>query len=143
MLRSWRIFFGQRQRQSRYCFKTTLMTEAFTPLDQAGREELRQIASDSYARGDLAEAIDIQRKVLASGPADADDTLVLALMLFAARDVPAAMSVLRDGIEHFPNVPALHENLAVCLVTSGEFAASVASCRQAFCPWISASFKRA
>ena len=47
------------------------------------------------------------------------DTLFLALLLFAARDLPAAIGALNDGIAHFPDDPSLHENLAVCLVTSG------------------------
>ena len=100
-------------------------------LDAAAREGLRQIARDSYGRGDLDEALDVQRKLLASGPALADDTLFLALMLFATRDLPAGIDVLRDSISHFPDNPALHENLAVCLVTAGRFAESVAACREA------------
>src|ERR1700676_905444 len=84
-------------------------------LDTAAHDELRQIARDSYARGDLTEAIDLQRKVLASGPLAAEDALFLTLMLFAARDLPAAIRVLRDSLTRFPDHPALHENLAVCL----------------------------
>ena len=100
-------------------------------LDATAREELRQIARDSYGRGDLNEALDMQRKLLASGPPVADDTLFLALMLFATRDPTAAIDVLREGIGHFPDNPAMHENLAVCLITSGQLAESVAACRQA------------
>ena len=100
-------------------------------LDPAAREELRQIARDCHGRGDLAEALDIQRKVLASGPPAVADTLFLALLLFAARDLPAAIGALNDGIAHFPDDPSLHENLAVCLVTSGRLTASVAACREA------------
>ena len=100
-------------------------------LDTGARDELRQIARDCYARGDLTEAINVQRKVLASGPPVADDALFLALTLFAARDVPAGIAVLRDSLTHFPNPPALHENLAVCLVTTGKFEAAAAACRQA------------
>ena len=59
-------------------------------LDAAAHDELRQIARDSYARGDLAEALDLQLKVIAAGPADADDALFLALMLFATRDLAGA-----------------------------------------------------
>ncbi len=103
----------------------------FTDLDATARDELRQMARDSYARGDLPEAINLQLKLQASGPPVAGDALFLALMLFAARDLPAAVGVLRDSLLHFPDDPALHENLGVCLVTSGEFEASVASSRQA------------
>jgi hypothetical protein len=105
--------------------------EAPIGLDPAARDELRQIARDSYARGDLTEAIDLQHKVIASGPPDVDDALLLALMLFATRDLSGGIGVLRDSLSHFPNNPALHENLAVCLLTEGQFEASVAACRQA------------
>jgi tetratricopeptide (TPR) repeat protein len=57
--------------------------------------------------------------------------LFLALMLFARRDLPAAIGVLRDSLVHFPNNPALHENLGVCLATTGQFDAAVAACRRA------------
>jgi hypothetical protein len=103
----------------------------FSPVDEAARDELRQIASDSYARGDLAEAIDVQRKILASGPPDANDTLFLALLLFAIQDLPRGIAVLRDAITHFPNEPALHENLAVFLLTAGEAGAAAEACRAA------------
>jgi tetratricopeptide (TPR) repeat protein len=101
------------------------------PLDAAAHDELRQIARDSYARGDLTEAIDVQLKVIAAGPPAAHDALFLALMLFATRDLPGGISVLRASLLQFPDDPALHENLAVCLVTSGEFEEAVAACRQA------------
>lgn len=89
------------------------------------------MARESHARGDLDEAIDLQRKVMASGPPVADDALFLALMLFATRALPAAIGVLRDSLGHFPDNPALHENLAVCLLTAGQFDAAVSACRQA------------
>jgi hypothetical protein len=100
-------------------------------LDAVALEELRQIARDCYGRGDLDEAMDVQRKLLACGPPAATDILFLALMLFAARDLAAGIGVLRDGLVHFPDDPALHENLAVCLIMTGELAESVASCRRA------------
>jgi tetratricopeptide (TPR) repeat protein len=100
-------------------------------LDTAAHDELRQIARDSYARGDLAEAIDLQLKVLAAGPPAANDALFLALMLFASRDLVGGIKVLRDSLVQFPDNPALHENLAVCLVTSGQLEEAVAACRPA------------
>jgi hypothetical protein len=100
-------------------------------LDDSARDELRQIAHDSYARGDLAEAIDLQHKVRASGPPASEDAQFLALMLFATRDLPGGILVLRDAIAQFPGDPALHENLAVFLLTSGELDASVTTCHQA------------
>jgi hypothetical protein len=100
-------------------------------LDSAARDELRQIAHDSYARGDLTEAIDLQLKVLACGPPSAEDSLFLALMLFAARDLPAGIGVLRDSLMHFPNHPALWENLGVCLLTAAQPDEAVEACRRA------------
>jgi hypothetical protein len=107
------------------------MEDRFPPLDDAARDELRQIARESHGRGDLAEAIDVQRKVLATGPRLAEDGLFLALLLFASRDMPAAIRVLRDYLTDFPENPALHENLAVCLVSSGQFEAAVDACGRA------------
>jgi tetratricopeptide (TPR) repeat protein len=103
----------------------------FTDLDAAALDELRQIARDSYARGDLAEAIDVQRKVLTAGPPTSDDSQFLALMLFAARNLMAGIAVLSESLAHFPDDPSLHENLGVFLLASREPAAAVASCRQA------------
>lgn len=100
-------------------------------LDAAAHDELRQIARDSYARGDLTEAINLQLKVVAAGPPTVNDALFLALMLFATRDLAGGIKVLRDSLADFPDNPALHENLAVCLVTAGEFDAAIAACRQA------------
>jgi len=107
------------------------MEGRFPPLDDDARDELRQIARESHGRGDLVEAIDVQRKVLASGPRLAEDGLFLALLLFASRDVPGAIRILRDCLTDSPEHPALHENLAVCLVSSGQFEAAVDACRRA------------
>jgi tetratricopeptide (TPR) repeat protein len=103
----------------------------FAPLDAVARDELRRIARDAHRRGDLAEAIDVQFKVMSAGPPAADDALFLALLLFAARDNAGALRVLHDSLEHFPDHPALHENLAVCLVTTGQPEAAVDACRRA------------
>jgi len=100
-------------------------------LDVEALRDLRKMARDSYARGDLNEATDLQRKVIASSPPNADDALFMALMLFATRDVPAVIAVLRDSLTHFPDNPALHENLGVCLLTEGHPADAVDACRQA------------
>jgi tetratricopeptide (TPR) repeat protein len=110
---------------------TAGVNQTAAALDTAAHDELRQIARDSYARGDLTEAIDLQFKVLAAGPPAANDALFLALMLFATRDLTGGINVLRDSLVQFPDNPALHENLAVCLVTSGQFEEAVAACHQA------------
>jgi hypothetical protein len=108
-----------------------LHAEPRDELHAEARDELRRIARDCYGRGDLAEALDIQRKVLASGAPAAHDALFLALMLYADRDFRAAIEVLRSSLKHFPHDPALHENLAVCLLSTCQLDAAVASCRQA------------
>jgi hypothetical protein len=107
------------------------MPDRFEPLDESARDELRQMVRDIYARGDLGEAIEVQHKLLASGPPVADDSLFLALMLFADRDLPGGIGVLRDSLAHFPANPSLHENLGVFLLASGQFDTAVESCRQA------------
>jgi tetratricopeptide (TPR) repeat protein len=107
------------------------MADQFAPLDDAARDELRQIARDAYARGDLAEAIDVQRKVLACGERAVDDSQFMGLLLFAIRDLPGGIAVLRDCLTRFPAEAALHENLGVFLLASGDFAGAIAACRQA------------
>ena len=132
------------------------MPERFTPLDGPAHDALRQIARDAHARGDLAEAIRVQRMVMASAAPETDgnrtggggpngigpngigpngigtdDILFLALLLFASQDAPEGTRVLRDGLTRFPAEPALHENLGVFLLTQGDPGAAAASCRQA------------
>ncbi|MSP03148.1 MAG: tetratricopeptide repeat protein [Acetobacteraceae bacterium] len=107
------------------------MPDRFAPLDESARNELRQIAHDCYARGDLAEAMSVQRKTMAAGPATADDSLFLALLLFAAQDLAGGTEVLREGLSQFPGDPSLHENLGVFLMTAGDSDGAVAACRQA------------
>jgi hypothetical protein len=107
------------------------MGDHFQPIDKAARDELRQIAHDCHARGNLVEAIDVQRKVLASGPPAAGDALFLALLQFASRDLVGGIEGLRDSLLHFPTDPALHENLGVFLLSDNQPEASAAACREA------------
>ena len=107
------------------------MPDRFAPLDDAARDELRRIARDAYARGDLMEALDLQHKVRASGPPDAGDAQFLALLLFAVREVAAGIDVLRGAIAQFPEDPGLHENLAVFLLTAAKPGAAAKACRRA------------
>jgi tetratricopeptide (TPR) repeat protein len=107
------------------------MADQFTPLDDAARDELRQIARDAYARGDLPEAIGVQRKVLACDLPAVDDSQFMGLLLFAIRDLPGGIAVLRDCLARFPDEPALHENLGVFLLASGDFDGAVTACREA------------
>jgi Tfp pilus assembly protein PilF len=103
----------------------------FSPLDAAAHDELRRIARDCHARGDLEQATSMQRKVLASGPNDATDMMFMALLLYSGRAVPEAIRVLREGVSRFPAEPSIWENLAVLLIASGQPEAAVNACREA------------
>ena len=105
--------------------------DPFAPLDGPAHDALRQIARETHARGDLAEALTVQRMVMNAGEPDAADTLFLALLLFAVRDLPEGIRVLRAGLARFPAEPALHENLAVFLLSQGDAGASAESCHHA------------
>lgn len=107
------------------------MSEDFSPLQEQDRDVLRQMARDCHARGELAEAIAVQRDVLASGDLETGDILFLALLLYAAPNLPEGIGALRMGLERFPEDPALHENLAVFLLADGDAGAAAASCEQA------------
>ena len=107
------------------------MSEGFSPLQEADHDALRQIALDCHARGELAEAIAVQRNVLASATPEAQDTLFLALLLYAVPNLAEGIDVLRAGLTRFPGEPALHENLAVFLLADGDAGGAVAACQQA------------
>ena len=108
-----------------------MMDDPASALDPAARDALRQMAHAAYARGDLEEAAHLQRKIIAAGPPDADDALLLALTLYAARDVDGGIASLRDAVAHFPDHPGLRENLGVFLLTSGDAEGAVLACRSA------------
>ena len=101
------------------------MAERFSPLDATARDELRQIARDAYARGDLTEAIDVQHKVLACDDPSVDDSQFMGLLLFAIRDLRGGIAVLRECLARFPNEAALRENLGVFLLASGDLPSAV------------------
>jgi hypothetical protein len=89
----------------------------------------RERARLAYARGALAEAIEIQQRVLRDN--DPGDFLFLGLMLHAARRFCDAIAVLRQGIARFPANPAMHENLGVLLVSADDVDGAIAACLQA------------
>ena len=107
------------------------MTEPDFSLDAGALDELRQIARDSHARGDLNEATAVQRNVLASAAPDPIDSLFMGFLLFATGDLPGGIGVVRDALAHFPGEPALHKNLGVMLMKSGESQAAVEACQRA------------
>ncbi|MEI7712573.1 MAG: tetratricopeptide repeat protein [Rhodospirillales bacterium] len=87
----------------------------------------RERARRAYERGELAEAIAIQQCV-----SDEDaDVLFLGLMLHAARRFDDSIAVLRDGIARFPANPAMHENLAVLLLSTNDTHGAIAACLRA------------
>ena len=106
-----------------------IQTATFVPLDDAALDELRQIARDSHARGELAEAIDLQRKVMTSAEPDPAGPLFMALLSFAVPDLTEGIQVLRAGIARFPDEPALHENLGVCLLAAGHAGDAASACQ--------------
>ena len=96
-------------------------------------EERREQARATYQRGALAEAIDDQQTILRdAGPAAIpDDFLFLGLMLHGARRYDDATANLRAGIARFPTDPAMHENLGVLLIASGDVQGAIAACQAA------------
>ena len=100
------------------------------PPDPAARDAMRASARDAHGRGNLADAIEIQRKLLASGPAEMRDSMSLDLLLFAARDLTGGIAAMREALAAFPNEPALHEDLSVFLIAAGDYARAAEAARQ-------------
>ena len=96
-------------------------------------EERRRGVRATYKRGALAEAIQRQQDILrdAAGATLPDDILLLGLMLHGARRYDGATAILRDGIARFPDDPAMHENLGVLLIASGDIHGAIAACKAA------------
>ena len=88
----------------------------------------RDAARDAYQRGALSEAIALQRQI---PPDTQDDILFLGLMLHADRHFAEAAAVLREGATRFPQAAAMHENLGVLLIASGDASGAIAACEQA------------
>ncbi|HXT79854.1 MAG TPA: tetratricopeptide repeat protein [Acetobacteraceae bacterium] len=98
-------------------------------------DALRQLAHAAYGRGDLTGALEIQQRIVgADGPLGApmaDDFLFLGLMLHGAGRPGDGTAILRDGLRQFPANAALLENLAVCLLATGDEAGSIDACQAA------------
>ena len=67
----------------------------------------------------------------AAGETVPDDFLFLGLMLHGARRYGDATAILRNGIDRFPTHPAMHENLGVLLIASGDIQGAIAACEAA------------
>lgn len=95
----------------------------------------KDLARQSYARGALTDAINIQQRVLveatAAGTEQPDDYLFLGLMLHGDHQIGQATAVLRDGMARFPANPAMHENLGVLLIAAGDIQGAIAACQNA------------
>ena len=94
---------------------------------------MRQAAADAYGRGDFAQAADAQSAVLALArtdgrPPPVDDVLFAGLILHEAGRLTESIAVLRAGIADHPTHPALHENLGVLLLTSGDLSGGIEAC---------------
>jgi tetratricopeptide (TPR) repeat protein len=96
---------------------------------------LRNLAHDAYAKGLLAEATDTQSAVLTmaltAGTPTVDDFLFAGLIHHAARRLADGAKVLRDGLNLYPDNPALHENLAVLLLQASDLNGTIEACRSA------------
>jgi hypothetical protein len=96
-------------------------------------DRLREAAREAYSAGRLDEAIRLQQSVgtaTAAAPL-VEDALFLGLLLHGAQRFDAAIAVLRDAANRFPDHAAVDENLGVLLLASGETAASIAACHHA------------
>ncbi len=104
-------------------------------VDTAPLDTLRNLAHQTYARGDLHVAHDLQRRVIANanaaGTQAADDYLFLGLMLYGMKRLDDGIAALRDGLSIAPDNAALHENLGVFLLGVGDMAGSIDACERA------------
>ncbi|MDR3537757.1 MAG: hypothetical protein P4L71_14765 [Acetobacteraceae bacterium] len=94
-------------------------------------DQLRRMASEAYARGAFADALDLQARATeaaaVAGSLEPNDILFLGLMLHAAKRFDEGEAILRRGIAQFPRNPAMPENLAVFLLARGDFAGAIAA----------------
>jgi tetratricopeptide (TPR) repeat protein len=94
-------------------------------------DDPRAAARLYYARGEIEHAAERQGRVMAIDQPDADDYLFMGLIHHAAGNPGAGIALLQDGIVRFPGNAAMHENLAVVLLTTGAHAAAVQSAEAA------------
>lgn len=125
-------FFGPASKTGRVRV-TAAPTDAIPAALPAGLEQLRAFAMDAYTKGRLDEATLAQTEVLAKAAdaLDPDDILFAGLLHHAAGRLDTAASLLARGTARFPNVPALHENLAVTRLAASDFAGAIEACQAA------------
>jgi len=114
---------------------TVSLAQPGTSPAPASVDELRQAARDRYARGDLAEAVEIQQRLMtvaaADGTTTADDFLFLGLMFYSAQRLGDGVAMLRAGLAQFPATAAIRENLGVFLLAVGDTAGAIAESQHA------------
>jgi hypothetical protein len=112
--------------------QTQNSTAGITP---AGLDDLRRVAREAYAKGQLAEAADIQTAVIAAAgltnAEQVEDFLFAGLILHGAHRITDGIRVLRDGAACYPANAPLQENLAVLLIGANDAAAAIAACEAA------------
>ena len=98
-------------------------------------DEGRDLVRTTYKQGALTEAIAQQQSILSDARAtnvvQPDDFLFLGLMLHGAGRYADATALLQDGIACFPDNPAMHENLGVLLIATGDIPGTIAACEAA------------
>ena len=82
-------------------------------------------AMAAYRRGALEEALSIQRRVVAAQNPQAEDFLLLAMLLHSSKQTAEAFAALREGLRRYPDSAELHENLGVCLIRAKDSPAAV------------------
>jgi tetratricopeptide (TPR) repeat protein len=85
----------------------------------------RAAARFHYERGEIDRAGELQGQIMAGDQPTADDYLFMGLVHHASANLSAGIALLQDGIARFPDNAAMHENLAVLLLTAGAHAAAV------------------
>jgi hypothetical protein len=100
-----------------------------------GLEDLRRVAREAYARGQLTDAAEAQTAAMTlartARQEQPDDYLFAGLICHASRRIADGIRTLRDGIARYPVDAALRENLAVMLMAANDVAGAVAACEAA------------
>lgn len=98
-------------------------------------DPMRDLARQAYGRGQVGDAIQLQRQVIegatATGQLRLDDILFHGLLLYASGQVNEGIAVLRAGLDRFPGTAALHENIAVFLLSADQPAEAIEASEEA------------
>ena len=97
--------------------------------DQAGSLELE--ADELAARGELAQAAEVLRKLLAVTPDRSRPCVNLGQLLLAQGELGGARGVFRDAVERFPQEPLAHYGLASVCEAAGDAQSAIECYRRA------------